>query len=660
MKFVFHILFIGGLLFCQSLHSQIVLINEVLSSPANNPADVSLNATTNANSLYNIDFQPEYNREWIELYNPSGCDTADISCYTLACNMDPGDQITHNWGAFTFPNGTKIPPHGYIIVGGNNSQVPFLDFNMGAYRQSSYGVSNIDGVSNRWFLRDEFGWVAIYDPNSNPVDAVYWNWDGNPSLLYTTSEYLSPITSRTSCTGLRTFPAAVNIPGIEFVGSPIAQSYLSFQRIHDGGSVWWSTPQTPTPRANNYANVTPPTITINSKDDYCNLGIGGIHIHVEYHGSDSLQFQWLTAPFGTNANIDNLHAGTYIVKIFDPYYCNTHYDTITLIDKPKFNVNIVNVAPQICSDPNGHAEATASNGIAPYAYQWNSAPTQNTSVLQNVVAGLYTVNVTDSVGCTLSDTVTIQNQFPLPPVSLALKNDTCDKGVGSAMVINTSGISLSYLWFNNSNGNSISGLHAGNYSLTVSNAQCSKVYNFSITNDYQASANFTPSPEVVFTENPICEFFDNSLQPIRWWWDFGDGSSDIISHPIHRYTSTGNFLVHLIIEDIHGCIDSLSRMVYVKENTVFYIPNAFSPNEDGKNEVFKVEGFNIYDFELRIFSRWGELIYFSTEQEKGWDGKFLGKECPQGVYIWRLQFTKDKEKGNAKKEFMTGNVTLFR
>ncbi len=626
-----------------------------------NSADVSNpNGTTDANSFYNTDFPIPYNREWVELYNPSGCDTLDISCFTLACNMQPVDLLSQNWGAFTFPAGTKIPPHGYLIIGGNDSQVPVLDFNLTAYRQSVFGVNNLDGEIVRWFLRDEFGWVAIYDPNGIPIDAVYWNLLNSPSLLTAQTEYLYPITTRTSCSGIQTLPAAANISNIEFVGAPVQQSYLSFQRIQDGSMIWSSSPQTPTPRANNYGMVSPPTITFTIQDDYCNLGIGSIQCDVMYHGTDSLHFQWNASAADTLSDLNNLHAGIYILSIFDPYYCSTRSDTIIISNLPAFSISFINVTPQICSDTNGSAESVISNGYPPYIYTWNSTPVQNSNILSQVQAGQFILSVTDSYGCMVLDTVIIQDTFPFPPISLNIQNDTCNRGVGAAFANNTSSIQLDYLWSNSSGNSFINSLFAGSYSLTVSNPMCNKVYNFNIINDYEAYADFTPSPPVMFTDNPLCEFFDNSVNPISWQWNFGDGSFDFTQHPLHVFNATGTYLVTLLIEDNRSCYDTISKTVIVKENTILYIPNAFTPNDDTKNEVFKVYGLNIYDFELRIFSRWGEQIFFSYDPEKGWDGKFMGKDCPEGVYVWQLKYTKDKEKSGAKKEFLTGSVTLFR
>ncbi|MEI8202856.1 MAG: gliding motility-associated C-terminal domain-containing protein [Bacteroidota bacterium] len=661
MNYLSKIFFLASICIPLSLQGQGVVINEVLSSPPTNPADLGgTNGTTDANSFYNTDFPIPYNREWVELYNPSGCDSADISCYTLACNMDPNDLTTHNWGAFTFPVGTTIPPHGYIVIGGNDAQVPFLDFNLTQYRQNSYGVNNLDGDLTRWFLRDEFGWVAIYDPSGNPVDALYWNLLNDPSLLFTESEYLFSMSTHTSCNGLMTLAAAVNIPGIEFVGAPIQQTNVSFQRIQDGSMVWCSAPQTPTPRANNFGAVSPPTLTLTTQDDYCNLGIGSIHFNVQYHGTDSLHFHWNTSPADTLSYLNHLHSGTYILSIFDPYYCSYQTDTVIISSQPPFSISFNNVTPQSCSDTNGSAMSVINNGHPPYTYSWNSTPVQTSNVLQQVAAGQYILTVSDSLGCVVSDTVLIQDTYPFPPISLNLRNDTCNRGVGAAFAVNNTSIALNYSWSNASTNASINGLHAGSYSLTVSNPQCSNTYFFDIVNAYEAYADFIPSPAVMFTDNPLCEFFDNSINPISWQWNFGDGSSDFTQHPVHAYAATGSYLVTLVIEDSHACFDSISKTLIVKDNTVFYIPNAFTPNEDGKNEVFKVSGLNIYDFDLRIYTRWGEQIFVSYDAETGWDGKFQGKDCPQGVYVWRFQYSKDKERGGGKKEILTGNVTLIR
>lgn len=209
------------------LHGQSVVINEVFVNPPGSVAE-------NTNSLYNIgsSAQPPDNMEYIELYNPSTCNPVDISCFTLGSNMQPPASagMDDNWGAFTFPSGTIIPPLGFIIVGGNHAPVPVLDFNMTTYRQTSFGVNNLCGENTRWFLRDMYGWVALYDVSGTVVDAVYWDGDGLPGNLFSQNEYAQPVQSTTTCNGSKTFAAARNIAGIEYAGITTPGVLLSFQK----------------------------------------------------------------------------------------------------------------------------------------------------------------------------------------------------------------------------------------------------------------------------------------------------------------------------------------------------------------------------------------------------------------------------------------------
>jgi gliding motility-associated-like protein len=95
-------------------------------------------------------------------------------------------------------------------------------------------------------------------------------------------------------------------------------------------------------------------------------------------------------------------------------------------------------------------------------------------------------------------------------------------------------------------------------------------------------------------------------------------------------------------------------------NCKMYIPNAFSPNGDGRNDLFKPEtNCTVTDYELRIFSRWGQLLFESRSIEAGWDGALAGKPMPQGVYVYRLRYS--VEDGDRPRETVaSGQVTLLR
>ena len=108
-----------------------------------------------------------------------------------------------------------------------------------------------------------------------------------------------------------------------------------------------------------------------------------------------------------------------------------------------------------------------------------------------------------------------------------------------------------------------------------------------------------------------------------------------------------------------SCISpSASKVISVFPDLVYYIPNSFSPNNDGLNDKFKVVGLGFIDlYNMKIYDRWGELLFETNNMNEGWDGKFQGNIVQNGVYIYRLTF---RELGSKKRTFEKGNIHLIR
>ena len=108
----------------------------------------------------------------------------------------------------------------------------------------------------------------------------------------------------------------------------------------------------------------------------------------------------------------------------------------------------------------------------------------------------------------------------------------------------------------------------------------------------------------------------------------------------------------------HGCKDTTTGKVYIRESITFYAPNAFTPDKNGNNEVFitKGTGIDLSSFDLNIYDRWGKLIFKSSDIEVGWDGKIKGTLAEAGVYSWTVYF-KDIVK---RKHRYRGSVMLLR
>ncbi len=104
-----------------------------------------------------------------------------------------------------------------------------------------------------------------------------------------------------------------------------------------------------------------------------------------------------------------------------------------------------------------------------------------------------------------------------------------------------------------------------------------------------------------------------------------------------EYPDTGSFVITQIVETAFGCLDTMSIEVKVNPNYTFYIPNAFTPDNDGLNEEWRPYGESIDDYHLRVFNRWNQQIFESTDIDFGWDGTYQGSPVPQGVYTYRIR-----------------------
>ena len=121
-----------------------------------------------------------------------------------------------------------------------------------------------------------------------------------------------------------------------------------------------------------------------------------------------------------------------------------------------------------------------------------------------------------------------------------------------------------------------------------------------------------------------------------------DGSTFTSPEFIHQYPvdQWGEFPVILYVENASGCKDSVVQMIEIRPDYTLYIPNAFTPNEDDNNDYFHISGVNLppEDFSIRIYNRWGNLVFVSSDPAFRWDGKSNDGYVPPGSYVIKLQF----------------------
>ncbi len=152
-------------------------------------------------------------------------------------------------------------------------------------------------------------------------------------------------------------------------------------------------------------------------------------------------------------------------------------------------------------------------------------------------------------------------------------------------------------------------------------------------------------------------FTNLSDSATTYLWDYGDGTTSNVFQEYHLYINPGEYLVCLTSTNDAGCIDSLCKIIIVVGEHAIDIPNAFSPNGDGKNEFLFVRGYGIETMNLKIFDRWGRLMFETNDLAIGWDGYYKGKLQEMEVYVYYLTAT---FKDVAEKYEKKGNITLVR
>jgi gliding motility-associated-like protein len=207
---------------------------------------------------------------------------------------------------------------------------------------------------------------------------------------------------------------------------------------------------------------------------------------------------------------------------------------------------------------------------------------------------------------------------------------------------------------------SFSAASINDISLTVSNGLCSDTHSEQIILDNKLVADFT-APDMICPEDSAV-FKDLSTGSIATrLWTFGNGnSSTTATPPAQRYPLTGletNYLVNLTIANA-TCHTSASKYLKVFGSCNIAVPTAFTPNNDGLNDyLFPVNAYKADNLEFKVFNRWGQLVFYSRDWTKKWDGRINGILQSTGTYVWMLNYV---HRDTKVKYALRGTSTLIR
>jgi len=386
----------------------------------------------------------------------------------------------------------------------------------------------------------------------------------------------------------------------------------------------------------------------------------------------------------TNTNTTSI-IQTYSVAVTDANNCPAVSDQFIVTVLPKISVLSNDVTG--CLGENVTLEAIAGGGDGvPYTYTWGTSPTQvqtgSNSIISVPVTSNFPVsyNLTVSDGCSTQETIIVNvSSNPKPSASMiGINTQGCaDLSVSFSGSGGNNFPNCTYSWaFGDGSAGSDSttthtytstGLQVDSLDVQMIVTTALGCSDTVIANNYilvypNPVAEFSFNPTEISEFEPTVNFYNESLLGTSFNWNFGDVTSitnvSTDENPMHIYNDPGTYDVNLIVTSPLGCRDTITHSLYVTPEFALYVPNAFSPTGDFKNEIFTPQGIGIDEdrYNMYIYNRWGDLIYETNNFAKGWDGRINGEVVQIDTYVYRIVVYDLK----SEKHTLTGHVTVVR
>jgi len=401
-------------------------------------------------------------------------------------------------------------------------------------------------------------------------------------------------------------------------------------------------------------------LAIASDDISCSgYANGRAAVTVVSGGVPPFGFEWNNSV--SDSVITGLNSGTYSVTVFDNNDCQKS-DTVFISEPSPIEIHDSLINNVSCfAGRDGKVSIRMTGGTPSFnPIEWSDG--QSTPIADNLAAGVYSVTVTDRNGCKDSLSGILVEQ----PEQIIIDNiqitPTCAGASTGVIGFSTSGGVTPYQFTLDSSLNQSSphftGVAEGNHHITIidnngcvanSNVIVSAYDTIDVAFD-SSDVNLNLGQEV--TLHPIVLPADSAYH-FSWQPSSGLSCTDCAKPVAAPFVTT---VYRVTVYDEYQCPYTEEIVVNVSNNLVLMVPNAFTPNGDGINDILKVYGIRINSLKFRVFDRWGEKLFETKDPESGWDGTFHGKIQPPGAYIYYVEAVFD----DGQQRQIKGSTTILK
>jgi gliding motility-associated-like protein len=392
-------------------------------------------------------------------------------------------------------------------------------------------------------------------------------------------------------------------------------------------------------------------------DPKCHDDCNGSLTVIPIGGTMPYTFTWTPSNVNT-ATTNSLCTGNYSIVVTDVNGCPAS-NTYSLINPPTLSLTAVFTDASCNTTPDGAINVTVIGGVPAYNYNWTPTGAV-TEDLTNVLSGVHSLTLTDNFGCVIDTAFTINSTLT---VNALAGNDTlfCQNGTLLLDGSNSNG-GINYEWFESPLGTPIAStlvtsvspaVGTTTYVLVATNGLCIDKDTIVVTSQVAPSVDAGPLVSIpIFSSasiggNPTC-----ATGTVFTWSPVTALDNPAGTNPTSGTTVTTVYTVTVI--DANGCSNSDTVTVYVYPEIT--IPNGFSPNGDGKNDVWQIDFiYQFPDCEVEVYNRWGEQLFYSKGYAVPFNGQYKGKDLPVGTYYYVINLNHP-----AYPNAYTSPLTIFR